>query len=81
MALSIKSVMADRLARELAAVTGESLTEVVEVSLRERLARQRSRVGVAEKLRRLQRDVADLPILDDRSGDEIVGYDSDGLPA
>jgi antitoxin VapB len=80
MALSIKSETADRLARELAAVTGESLTEVVEVSLRERLARQQGRVGVAEKLRRLQRDVADLPMLDGRTADEILGYDRDGLP-
>lgn len=81
MALSIKSDIADRLARELAAVTGESLTEVVEVSLRERLARQGGRVGIAEKVRRLQRDVAELPVLDDRTADDIVGYDSDGLPA
>ncbi len=81
MALSIKSEIADRLARELAAVTGESLTEVVEVSLRERLDRQGGRVGIAEKVRRLQRDVAELPVLDDRTADDIVGYDSDGLPA
>ncbi|MCB9530155.1 MAG: type II toxin-antitoxin system VapB family antitoxin, partial [Myxococcales bacterium] len=39
MALSIKNDEADRLARELAALTGESLTEAVVVSLRERLAR------------------------------------------
>ena len=81
MALSIKSDAADRLARELAAVTGESLTEVVEVSLRERLARQRGRVSLSDKVRRLQRDVAELSILDHRSADEIVGYNSDGLPA
>ncbi len=81
MALSIKSDTADRLARELAAVTGESLTEVVEVSLRERLARQRGRVSLSEKVRRLQRDVSALPILDHRSADEVVGYDGDGLPA
>ncbi len=81
MALSIKSETADRLARELALVTGETLTEVVEVSLRERLARQNGRVGLAENVRRLQRDVAELPILDRRSADEIVGYDKDGLPA
>ena len=37
MALSIKSDEADRLARELAAETGETLTEAVETALRERL--------------------------------------------
>jgi antitoxin VapB len=37
--LSIKSDEADRLARELAAETGETLTEAVEIALRERLDR------------------------------------------
>src|ERR1700680_2847822 len=42
MALSIKSDDADRLARELAAETGETLTEAVETALRERLWRARA---------------------------------------
>jgi antitoxin VapB len=37
MALSIKGPEADRLARELAAATGESLTEAVTKALRDRL--------------------------------------------
>jgi len=40
MALSVKQPEADRLARELAAATGESLTEAVVSALRERLLRQ-----------------------------------------
>ena len=40
MALSIKSDEADRLARELAAETGETLTEAVVVALKERLDRE-----------------------------------------
>jgi antitoxin VapB len=43
MALSIKSEEADRLARALARLTGESMTEVVTTALRERLARERAR--------------------------------------
>ena len=39
MALSIKTEDADRLARELAALTHESLTEAVTTALRERLER------------------------------------------
>ena len=39
MALSIKTEEADRLARELAAVTGETLTDAVTKALRERLDR------------------------------------------
>ena len=79
MALSIKSEEADRLARELAAETGESLTEAV---VSERLVRAHVARGprMSERLRRLQADAATLPVLDPRSPDEIVGYDATGLP-
>jgi len=43
MALSIKTEEADRLARDLARMTGETLTEAVTVALRERCERQRAR--------------------------------------
>ncbi len=43
MALSIKTEEADRLARALARLTGESMTEAVTAALRERLARERAR--------------------------------------
>ena len=45
MALSIKDPEADRLAREVAKATGESLTTAVVQSLRERLARVRRMRG------------------------------------
>ncbi|PZF81868.1 type II toxin-antitoxin system VapB family antitoxin [Jiangella anatolica] len=81
MALSIKSVEADRLARELAAVTGESLTTAVINALRERLDRERGGSGdrVARRLRALQSDLLRHKVLDTRSADEIIGYD-DGPP-
>ena len=43
MALSIKTAEADELARSLARLTGESMTEAVTTALRERLARERAR--------------------------------------
>jgi antitoxin VapB len=43
MALSIKTEEADRLARALVAITGETMTEAVTIALRERLARERTR--------------------------------------
>jgi len=81
MAFSIKNDDADRLARELAATTGETLTEAVLVSLRERLQREESRrrVGAADRLRRLAAEVATLPITDTRSPEEILGYDERGV--
>jgi antitoxin VapB len=83
MALSIKDPEADRLARELARRTGETLTEAVVRSLRERLDRQRSRPrrpGLADELRRIGERVASLPVRDPRSADEILDYDERGLP-
>lgn len=84
MALSIKDPEADRLARELAARTGETLTEVVVVALRQRLARETGRtraIPLREELAAIRRRCAALPVLDDRSADEILGYDQRGLPA
>jgi antitoxin VapB len=43
MALNIKTLEADRLARCLSKLTGESLTEAVTRSLRERLEREQAR--------------------------------------
>jgi antitoxin VapB len=43
MALSIKTEEADKLARSLARLTGENLTEAVTKALRERLDRERKR--------------------------------------
>ncbi|MFQ5790290.1 MAG: type II toxin-antitoxin system VapB family antitoxin [Acidobacteriota bacterium] len=83
MALSIKNPEADRLARELAAATGESLTETVIRALRERLRRERGRVRaprLREELRRIRQRCAGLPVLDPRSPNEILGYDERGLP-
>ena len=82
MALSIKHPEADRLARQLAHATGESLTEAVTQAIRERLVRQTGRdpAAVRASIRRIQEEVARLPVFDDRTDDEILGYDENGLP-
>jgi len=82
MALSIKSDEADRLARELAAETGETLTEAVETALRERLDREHARheASMRTRLKHLAADVAALRVADDRTAEEIIGYDDAGLP-
>lgn len=85
MALSIKNPETERLARELANVTGESLTEAVTRALRDRLVRETGRTDDTEHwlegIREIQRHVAQLPVLDDRTPDEIIGYDENGLPS
>lgn len=82
MALSIKNPEADQLARELAATTGESLTDAVLAALRERLERERRhrRPGIGRRLRHLAQDTSRLPVHDDRDPDDILGYDDVGLP-
>lgn len=84
MALSIKNSEAERLARELARVTGQSITEAVTQALRDRLVRESGRgrdPTLRDDIRRIQEEVASLPVLDDRTPDELVGYDEYGLPA
>jgi antitoxin VapB len=86
MALSLKDPETDRLAREVARLTGESLTEAVRISLAERLERERLRRGqparrLAERLLEIARHCASLPDIDTRSPDEILGYGEHGLPS
>jgi len=82
MALSIKTEEADRLARELAAATGESLTQAVTVAIRERLLRIRAdKDAYLERVRRIQEEFATARVIDTRSDEEIIGYDEHGLPA
>jgi antitoxin VapB len=51
MALSIKTTEADGLARSLARLTGETMTEAVTVALRERLGREQSRRQAVPEVR------------------------------
>jgi antitoxin VapB len=83
MALGIKDPEADRLAREVAASTGESLTTAVRTSLAQRLERERRRRGggrtLAEQLDELAKACAALPDHDMRSAEEIIGHDEHGV--
>lgn len=79
MVLSIKSERADQLARDLAKLTGESITDAVVASLEARLEielRRRRALGIGDIVERFR----ELPILDERSADDIIGYDEQGLP-
>lgn len=82
-ALNIKDPETDRLARELAALTGEPITVALREAIRERLvalrARQRAAPppGLADIIARGRA----RPLLDTRTESEILGYTPDGLPA
>jgi antitoxin VapB len=81
MALSIKDPETDRLARELADVTGESITEAIRVAIAERLERTRAHryPTLRASLQRIHERLQALPVLDDRSPDDML-YDEFGLP-
>jgi antitoxin VapB len=83
MALSIKHPEADRLARALAAQTGESLTEAIINALRERLIRQQTRyrgTRLSQTLMDIGRRCAALPVVDALPAEKILGYDDHGVP-
>jgi antitoxin VapB len=83
MAMSLRNPKAEKLAREVAARTGETMTDAVIHALEERLARLACKDGNANEVQEIlaiARRCAALPDLDTRSADEILGYDEDGVP-
>jgi antitoxin VapB len=86
MSLNIKNDEAERLARELALATGESVTRAVTVAVRERLDRiqQKDESGAEDRARRTRKISEDaasrwvLPYGSLDHGDLL--YDESGLP-
>ena len=78
MAINIKNAEADRLARELSEITGETITEAVIKSLAERLEREKNKqttsVPLKEELLSIAKRYQALPTLDNRTEEEILGY-------
>jgi antitoxin VapB len=81
--LKIDNPEIHRLARQLADVTGETMTDAITRALEERLQRElrrRNRAGISGQLLEIGRRAASRGIQDPRSADEIAGYDEAGLP-
>src|SRR5579872_5878739 len=84
MAMSIKSLDVERLARQVAAKTGESLTGAIHKALEERMGRleeQEKKSLLLAQLEEIVHRVDQLPVRDNRAPDELMGYDQDGLPS
>lgn len=84
MALSIKDVETERLAKALAEKTGETITMATRRALEERLRRVANagnRDVLLDELAASRRRWAKLPVLASRTADEILGYDENGLPS
>jgi antitoxin VapB len=83
MSLNLKNDETNRLAHELAGLTGETLTTAVTVAVRERLERlqQSKRGALSDRLLKIGRDCAahlKEPFLSVDHGDLL--YDERGLP-
>ena len=83
MALNIKNQDTQKLVKELASLTGESMTEAVTKAVRERLERlhRQSGAGLADRLLLIGRDCAPRIKEPSRSTDhKDLLYDDQGLP-
>lgn len=81
MPISIKDPATDSKIRDLAALTGESITVTVRTAIEQRLRREsaRRRAGVANRLLGLSLAArAGKPPAE--TADEAIGYDQHGLP-
>ena len=85
MALNIKNAETEKLVRELARRRGQGITEALTDVVRREVERERKkpprRESYEEFSRRIEKIVEhfnSLPVLDDRSEDEILGYNEHG---
>ncbi len=84
MALNVRNPKTEKLAKTVSELTGETKTQAVTVALEERLdriQRERSGISLVDELNEIALRCASLPVLDNRSADEILGYDDNGLPS
>ena len=83
MALNLRNPEVEKLANELARLTGETKTEAVTKAVRDRLERVkrgRHRRSLADEIDAIGKQCASLPVLDPREPEDILGYDEQGLP-
>lgn len=85
MAVLIKDPDADRLIRELAGRTGETITQAVKEAVRDRLRRlPLSEQDIAARKRKIAKILAKIDALprinEHLTDDELLGYDENGLP-
>ncbi|MBM3526046.1 MAG: PSK operon transcription factor [Alphaproteobacteria bacterium] len=83
MALNIKNSKAEKLAAQLAQRLGTTKTDAIIRALEEKIARERPMRAALPQRDRLEAIIARVSrrrVRDDRSAEEILGYDASGLP-
>jgi len=83
MPISIKNEETEALARKLADLTGETITEAVRGAVSEkyeRLRKLRSGRSLADEINEIAFRCASRPVISTMTADEILGYDDFGVP-
>jgi len=81
MAISIRNEKTEKLAREVAVLTGKNMTAAITLALEEQLERIKGRkatMDLVEEIIQISERCKSLPDIDPRTPDEILGYDQDG---
>ena len=84
MPISIKNPKTEQLARKLAELTGETITDAIGNAVSERYDRIRLARGgrsLADELNAIALRCARRPVISQLSPDEILGYDEFGVPS
>jgi len=82
MAISIRNPHAEQLARKIAAISGENITQVIIHALEnhmERLRGQRIYPDTIEEIMNISSRCSSIPDIDKRTPDEILGYNKIGV--
>lgn len=82
MPINIKDSATDAKVRELANLTGESITDAVRIAIEQRLRREspRRRAGVASRLLAIGSALSARPRIFAGDADAAIGYDASGAP-
>lgn len=85
MGLNIKNPDTEKLIRELAQLRGQGITEVLTDVIGREVERERKKPApndLEARRRRIDKIIEEynsLPLRDDRTADEIIGYNENGL--
>ena len=82
MALSIRNPYAEQLARQVSSITKENITQTIIKALENRLENLKGKktiLDVEQQILSISQRCSALPDLDNRTDDEIMGYDESGV--
>ena len=82
MALSIRNPYAEQLARQVSSITKENITQTIIKALENRLENLKGKktiIDIEQQILSISQRCSALPELDNRTDEEILGYNKDGI--